>query len=664
MASPTALEVDMLHASSLDFALDDISALSSTQLALVLFHPYSTPAHVDCARIEFMRRREVFLAAEVERIQRGSEQPAAVAAPRVCAPISPSLEPRDASLSAPAASPPATATKVKREVQEISLLDSDDDVVVLHAPRPAKQKQKQARQKSAASPAQSSKRTASALTVPEVAAETSPKRRKTMPVAAAAKSASPPRQETVSLRDQLKRLSSKPRPAAPSPSVPPPKPVLPVATSAPTTPPPPPVGPRAAPHAPSRVAFASPAAQTTIQPRVPSRAAAAAVPEVSVDPRKRPGPAAAAAAPLQAASAPAARPPVASAPPSRAPAKEPSLDFLYRPSQAPAPDAIPAAVLPLPVFAANPITAPAHSALPPFAFTAHGPPPKHEPDHEFWFRPPRPFPTFSPLPTDFPHAADDVIPVELASQLHTVRVHGLSKAVTQRLLLAFSTRNQHRLRPRVLAFRTRPMSGMAAFYLAFRSEQDALLTIEGSNGRLLPHFHDPRMLEMELVRNIKEPSAAAETPVKQAPSSAVHEAAGKAKVGLERELALEWTWGEMSDEVRQEWLASKSLPRYRVCPQYEFEADVDNGILINDEYDDEVTHILKLENRKERDRRKARRPLSSGESSSSTKSAARPGSLGSTVPSPSERRRCRTARLTGPHGQTTRRSRLTSFSVS
>ena len=113
---------------------------------------------------------------------------------------------------------------------------------------------------------------------------------------------------------------------------------------------------------------------------------------------------------------------------------------------------------------------------------------------------------------------------------------------------------------------------------------------------------------MELVRNIKEPSAAEETPVKQAPSSTVDEAAGKAKVGLERELALEWTWGEMSDEVRKEWLASKSLPRYRVCPQYEFEADVDNGILINDEYDDEVTHILKLENRKERDRRKARRP--------------------------------------------------------
>lgn len=100
MASPTE-QVDMLHASSLDFALNDIPALSSTQLALVLFHPYSTPAHVDRARIEFMRRREVFLAAEVERLQRAPEQPA-VAAPRVCTPISPTLEPRDASL-APAA---------------------------------------------------------------------------------------------------------------------------------------------------------------------------------------------------------------------------------------------------------------------------------------------------------------------------------------------------------------------------------------------------------------------------------------------------------------------------------------------------------------------------------------------------------------------------------
>jgi hypothetical protein len=101
--------------------------------------------------------------------------------------------------------------------------------------------------------------------------------------------------------------------------------------------------------------------------------------------------------------------------------------------------------------------------------------------------------------------------------------------MTQRLLLAFITRNQHRLRPRALAFRAQPlmsgmavcfrggrglldvahqlhlqhprivemrqetpvaarpralafraqplMSGMAVFYLAFRSEQDALLTI-------------------------------------------------------------------------------------------------------------------------------------------------------------------------------------------
>lgn len=436
------------------------------------------------------------------------------------------------------------------------------------------------------------------------------------------------------MRDQLKRLSSKPRKAAPSPSVPPPKPVLTAAVSdecmpfalplpaavsrplapanapAPTTPPPPakPAGPRTVPHAPTRVASARPAVQATVQPAVPSRAAATAS-EVSVDPRKRPSAAAVAASPLQEASTPAAPPP---APPSRvvvAPPKAPSLEFPYRPSQAPAPDAIPAAVLPLPVFTANPVTAPAHTALPPFAFTAHGPSPKHEPDHEFWFRPPRPFPTFSPLPTDFPHAADDVIPVELASQLHTVRVHGLSKAVTQRLLLAFITRNQHRLRPRVLAFRTRPfLSGMAAFYLAFRSEQDALLTIEGSNGRLLPHFHDPRTLEMELVRDIKKRSLPTESSIEQEPSSAVDEAARKAKVGLERELALGWTWGEMSDEVRQEWLASKSLPRYRVCPQYEFEADVDNGLLINDEYDDEVTHILKLESRKDRDRRKARRP--------------------------------------------------------
>ncbi|GAA5878518.1 hypothetical protein JCM3774_000095 [Rhodotorula dairenensis] len=564
---------DLLHTSSLVFPLDDIPSLSSTQLALVLFHLDATKVHVDCARIEFARRRDTWLNAELDRMRRGSEQPA-VAAPRVCTPISPSLEPRDEAVAravspqvqpAPCQSPPrpSVGIKVKREIEEITLPDSDDDVVMMRAPPSPKAKQKSAR-------------------------ETSSKRRKISPPAAPPSPASPARQENVSLRDQLKKLSCKPRKAAvmddcmpfalPLLSASQPPSTAPNMPATPTTPPPKLAGPVAAPPALSRVSLASPVAQATALPR-------AAALEVSVDPRKRPS-YSAAVPPPQATSKTAA--PVPAAWPASTAGQRPapptslSIDFLYRSSQPRASGTTVDTTIP------------------------------HEPDREFWFRPPRPFPTFSPLSTEFPHVAEDVIPVELAGQLHTVCVRGLCYSVTRRLLLAFVTRNQHRLRPRVLAFRKAPHenSGVpeAVFYLAFRSEQDALLTIEGNNNRQLPHLDGARTIEMELVRAAKRLSPAAEDSTPQTPPSAAADAARKAQEGLKQELALKWTWGDLSDEVRTEWLASRALLHYRVCPQYEFEADLENGVLINDEYDDEVTHILKLKNREQRLRRKRHRP--------------------------------------------------------
>ncbi|GAA5987059.1 hypothetical protein JCM10908_001009 [Rhodotorula pacifica] len=633
MASPAA-QVDMLHASSLDFALTNIPSLPSTQLALCLFHPEATKDHVDCARIEFMRRREDHLRAQLDRMMRESADNAA--APPVCAPISPDVEPRDESLTP--ADPKSAAVKVKREVEEITLVDSDDDTVMRAPPLPhPKQRQQQLARKSAAAAAAQPGKRASSIAAPESAdieVLSSKRQRVSTSASAVAKSASPPRQETLIQRDQLKQLSFR-RKVAPSPSEPPQKAVaapvkddaympfaLPTSTAqnpvvtarapaAPSTPPPASVGSTSVPRAPSKVALASPVAQVTVPTTKQQHPTTL---EASVDPRKRIG------APL----APAARPTTGSqqaattAAPHRVPAATSiglNLDVLYRPNGALATTENGRPVLPMPVFEANPITAAAHEGHEPkFSFTAQAPPADHEPDREFWFHPPRPFPTFSPLPPTFPHAANDVIPVKLAGQLHTVRVRGLDCVVTRRLLLAFLTRNSHRLRPRVLAFRARDFEiegvPQSVFYLAFRSEQDALLTIEGNNKRRLPHIDNTsRTLVMTLVRAKTDCESLADfLSSGDEEVDPIESAADPGKKGEEGEVALGWTWGELSDELRDEWLASERLPHYRVCPRYEFEADIDNHVLINDEYEDEVTHILKLENRKDRLRRKASRP--------------------------------------------------------
>ncbi|POY73605.1 hypothetical protein BMF94_3138 [Rhodotorula taiwanensis] len=556
-----AVTSDTLHTRDLDFSLDSLAALSSTQLALVQFHHQADPAHVDAARVEFMRRRDAWLLLELDRVSREASQQSAslttetppAASPRRTGPV--------------ARQGPTLAAAVKREVEEISLLESDDDEVVC------------------ATPATTRKRNAKS-TVASSSAAIAAKRPKTM--SGEMKHAAEASRRT--LPAHVQRVSSAPpRPAAPSPTVAPKAPrrsaahaddldmpfALPRSATPKSVTPASPSPPVVASERSS--ASRSSSSSTGPVPTTTSRDTASAIRGLKSAKRARP---LAAANPQTAAGPSSSTGPTSSAGSASTTASTDnvSLDFLYRRTSSTTTADETARTTTVPIFTANPIAGP-----PPVVparrvtFVAEAPPAESEPDRDFWFRPPRPFPTFSPIPRGFGHGAEEIIPTSLVKQLHTVRVAGLHYSITKRLLLAFLYRNQHRLRPRPLAVASSTTDvdedrrgRSRTWYLAFRNEADAQLTIQGSNGRQLPRFGipDERTLLMTYVRE------------------AINDVAGVAA-----ETAVGYTWGSLSDEVRDEYKANGTLPKYRVCPRLEFEPDEDDGRLISDEYEAEADHI-------------------------------------------------------------------------
>ncbi|BGP47286.1 hypothetical protein JCM10450v2_003138 [Rhodotorula kratochvilovae] len=117
-----------LHAHSLSFSFTDLDTLTSTQLALVQVHPLADEEHIKRARALFVRRRMDWLEAERERVRAAEEQRArASAAARVKREDGEEGDRAGASPNASAGERAPAAVVVKREVEEISLLDDDDD---------------------------------------------------------------------------------------------------------------------------------------------------------------------------------------------------------------------------------------------------------------------------------------------------------------------------------------------------------------------------------------------------------------------------------------------------------------------------------------------------------------------------------------------------------
>ncbi|BGP31311.1 hypothetical protein JCM10296v2_003075 [Rhodotorula toruloides] len=109
-----------LHKHSLAFSLDDLAALSSTQLALVQFHPEASPLVEERAKVEFVRRRAAWLEREKQRLE--AEEKPVVAVKQE--------EEVDAGVTALAGGASVEDLgAVKKEATEVLTLDDDDDEV-------------------------------------------------------------------------------------------------------------------------------------------------------------------------------------------------------------------------------------------------------------------------------------------------------------------------------------------------------------------------------------------------------------------------------------------------------------------------------------------------------------------------------------------------------
>ncbi|GAA5822130.1 hypothetical protein JCM3770_000418 [Rhodotorula araucariae] len=158
VAGPAPQPAKSLHTHDLSFSLASFDVLTSTQLALVQFHPAAEDDHIRRARALFVRRRMEWLEEKRERARAAEEEAARAQAlvrakredtggaegeggdeggGRACVPPK---GPGHAGAAQPStASARAPAAIVKREVEEISLLDDDDDDgdnVAMPAPMP------------------------------------------------------------------------------------------------------------------------------------------------------------------------------------------------------------------------------------------------------------------------------------------------------------------------------------------------------------------------------------------------------------------------------------------------------------------------------------------------------------------------------------------------
>ncbi|GAA5844045.1 hypothetical protein JCM9279_003712 [Rhodotorula babjevae] len=206
-------------------------------------------------------------------------------------------------------------------------------------------------------------------------------------------------------------------------------------------------------------------------------------------------------------------------------------------------------------------------------------------EFEHWLQPPSPFPTFVALgaPAVDKGAVDPIAPA-FARRLYTVRVHGLSDECTAAAVFWFMMRNEGRLRPRPLAIRSTDepapyLDGLyqprqPVFFFAFGSLEAAELISKDNDQRLLPDMEDPRQISIELVRDA-------------VPANATWEARRASEA---KELAVDWRWGELSDEARWYWTRRADLPPSPVCPRFE---DVEvEGRPLSDEYSAEVDRIV------------------------------------------------------------------------
>ncbi|GAA6042519.1 hypothetical protein JCM8097_004642 [Rhodosporidiobolus ruineniae] len=83
--------------------------------------------------------------------------------------------------------------------------------------------------------------------------------------------------------------------------------------------------------------------------------------------------------------------------------------------------------------------------------------------------------------------------------------------------------------------------------------------------------------------------------VKPAPPRTAAESAVVRKKALDEELALGWKWGELSDEVRAAWRKYDNLPTSRMCPPRDAGGD-DSEHLISEEYTAELAILTLLGN--------------------------------------------------------------------
>lgn len=124
-----------LHTRSLAFPLDNVQALTSTQLALVQFHPEASPLVEERARVEFVRRRAAWLEQEKQRLEEAEKRAVAVKQEEVDAGQARGQEVR----------------AVKQEAVEVLTLDDDEDdeVEVFTLPKKGKAARKEVRKRKA-----------------------------------------------------------------------------------------------------------------------------------------------------------------------------------------------------------------------------------------------------------------------------------------------------------------------------------------------------------------------------------------------------------------------------------------------------------------------------------------------------------------------------------
>ncbi|GAA5917849.1 hypothetical protein JCM6882_001713 [Rhodosporidiobolus microsporus] len=544
-----------LHTHSLSFSLDDLEALSSAQLALVQFHPEASELQQERAKLVFVQRRRGWLEEqkkvgpvkrEEEAVEVNVKMEGAVKREEKeeedVKPVKLEREER--------AAPPV---RVKQEVEEISLLDEDDDdePVIIKGGKADKGKGK--------------------ATAPPL-----PKKRKSDPAEASSSSF---------------RAAKAPRRVPP----PPPPPLPPAETASP---------PAALADSGNKLLKLPSFRRTTSNPRPPPQPEPEEEPLPFSLPGLKPPPRPAPSAPA----APTVPPPSI------------NLDALFRTTlpRSPPRTASPPP-LPLPEFRPNHATLAhdrAHAWLPDWVVESFSSDEQAKDPH-FVYRPPPVDPEWHDLPPESKEDAEGLAPEELRKQLVTVKVSGLDETLTAELLFRFLVRGK-RLHPRPLAIRRldevedgwssvdgRMEVPAKPFLVAFRSLEDAQRAISYSSNKQLPNVPEgwSNYLTLSFAAPWPPPPPKPTPPsaATSSTSSIAHIPPEPQLTPLERhlqlikaadaELAIEWKWGELSEEVRRTWRERERLPTSKRCPPRDISAG-DSDWVISDEYEEELERIL------------------------------------------------------------------------